>query len=80
MKENYSEYYKQIRTNAEKNWPNWKKEAYSRDFATSKHARKFKISEAEVKKYDLGDLAKKDIDFNSKDVEFWEGTYDGMVG
>lgn len=80
MKDSYSEYYKQIRTNAENNWPKWKKEAYNKDFATSKHARKFEISEAEVKKYDLGGLAKNDITFDNKDIEFWEGTYDDMIG
>ena len=32
-----------IRTNAEKNWPQWKKEYYNNDFATSSHAIKFEL-------------------------------------
>ena len=74
MKENYSDYYKQIRVNAEKNWPNYKKEAYNKDIATSKHARKFEINEAEVKQYSLDGLAKRDISFNVEDIKFWENT------
>ncbi len=39
----YSEYYVAIRTNAEKNWPQWRKVAYNRDFAVSTHAKKFEV-------------------------------------
>ena len=39
----YSAYYLTIRTNAEKNWPLWRKVAYNRDFAVSTHAKKFEI-------------------------------------
>lgn len=47
MRDDYSEYYKQIRKNAEETWPRWKKEAYNKEFATSKHARKLEIKEGD---------------------------------
>lgn len=43
--------------------PNWKKEAYNRDFATSKHARKFGTS---------------GTDPDDRTTEFWECIYEDM--
>lgn len=44
----YSAYYVAIRTNAERNWPQWRKAAYNRDFAVSTHAKKFEIETKKV--------------------------------
>lgn len=44
----YSAYYVAIRTNAERNWPQWRKAAYNRDFAVSTHAKKFEIATKKV--------------------------------
>ena len=44
-KGNYSKDYGTIRTNAEKNWPQWKKEYYNDSFAKSSHAIKFELKE-----------------------------------
>ena len=41
----YSEIYYIIRKEAEETWPQWKKETYNANFATSAHAKKLAINE-----------------------------------
>ena len=43
-KSSYSEDYKRIRNDAERNWPEWKIVAYNETFAVSKHAKKLTVS------------------------------------
>ena len=54
-KKDYSKEYLFIRQQAETKWPNWKKEYYNENFATSKHAKKLSIGDniMEDKKYKI---------------------------
>lgn len=43
----YSEDYNQIKVHATE-WPDWKKEAYNRNFATSKNAKKLDVNDTPI--------------------------------
>lgn len=49
MISNYSQEYKQIKYNAEHNWPQWKIDYYNKYFATSSHAKKIAHNEKSLK-------------------------------